>query len=121
MSDDAAGGRLPPAIRPDRLRRIWIHWRWDGTGGALVIAGEGLIRLNRVAAAVWEEIDRTGDREAIHRRIRRRFCGVDDRTLRAEIDSLLDDWLERDWIARVEDPVFPSAEGEWKSLGSMPS
>ncbi len=103
------------------MRRVWIHWRRYGGGGALAIAGEGLIRLNRVSAAVWEEIDRAGSREEIHRKIRRRFCGVDDRTLRAEIDSLLDDWLERDWIVRVEDPVFPSPEGEWKSLDSMRS
>jgi hypothetical protein len=100
---------------------VWIHWRPDGAGGVHIIACEGLIRLNRVAAAVWEEIERAADRESLHRRMRRRYRGVDDVTLRAEIDSLLDEWLEKDWIARIEDPVFPSPEEEWKSLGSTPS
>jgi hypothetical protein len=59
---------------------------------------------------VWEEIDRAPDREAIHLRMRRRYRGVADATLRREIDALLDRWIEDDWIARVSDPVFPFAE-----------
>lgn len=105
-------------MRSERLRRVWIHWRREEAGGILLLAGGRLVHLNRVAAAVWEEIDRRAGREALHRSMRRRYRGVPDATLRAEIDSLLDRWIEEDWITRIEDPLFPSPEEEWESAPS---
>jgi hypothetical protein len=106
-------GRVPSALRRELYRKVWIHWRRDPAGGgASIVSREGMIRLNPVAAAVWQELERVPNRETLHRRMRRRYRGVGDATLRAEIDSLIDRWLEADWIARVEDPVFPSSEKE---------
>lgn len=113
------GGIRPPHVHPERLRRIWIHWRREEDGGVLLLTGGRLARLNRVAADVWEEIDRAADRQILHRRMRRRYRDVHDATLRAEVDALLDSWLEEGWIARVADPVFPSEEREWERP-SMP-
>jgi hypothetical protein len=99
-----------------RLRRSWIHWRRvpaEGLDAAQVLVGGGLAHLNPVAAWIWEEIERAPDRAVLFRRLRRRCAGVDDRTLRRDLDHLLEDWLRLGWIEWQEDPVFSFPEETW--------
>ena len=92
------------------MRRVWIHWRKENTGEVSLIADDRLCRLNRVAAAVWQDIEDLPDLETLVRRIRRRFRGVTERALRKDLDALLQDWLRNGWIVPCEDPVFLFAE-----------
>ena len=71
------------------------------------------MHLNRVAAAVWEEIEKVPNRDALVRRMRRRFRGVEDAVLRRDLDALLDRWLREDWLERFDDPLFPFPAERW--------
>ncbi len=99
-----------------RLRRSWIHWRRVGAeagGGAHVLVEGGLARLNPVAARIWEEIESVPDRETLIRRLRRRYAGVPDARLRADVDALIEGWLRDGWLEWQEDPIFPFGEDPW--------
>ncbi len=69
--------------------------------------------MNEVAAAVWERIETLPDRQALMRYLRGRYRGVDDRTLSADLDILLDQWQRDGWIEWQIDPVFQFREEPW--------
>ncbi len=97
-----------------RLRRSWIHWSdMEDHPGARVLIGTGLAHLNPVAAWIWVHLEEAPDRETLFRRLRRTYCGVNDRTLRTDFDTLLAQWLTDGWIEWVEDPVFAFPEVSW--------
>jgi hypothetical protein len=99
-----------------RLRRSWIHWCLSPPGedaSGQILAGEGLVRLNAVAAWVWSRIEDVPDRDVLLRRMRRRYGGVEDRRLREDLDRLLDGWLRDGWCEVEADAVFPFPADPW--------
>ena len=98
-----------------RLRRSWIHWclRPGEEPAGLILVGQGLVRLNIVAAWVWSQIEQVPDRAVLFRRMRRKYRGVEDRRLRADLDHLIDDWIREGWCEEELDPVFPFSEEPW--------
>lgn len=99
-----------------RLIRRWIHWCRDGNGGnsdVLVLAGEAVGRLNPVAGWVWEQIEDAPDLDSLFRRMRRRYRGVTDRTLRSDMEALVGEWTRTGWVLPKGDPVFLFEESGW--------
>jgi hypothetical protein len=127
----AAGTRVPSCREPPGkrragvLRRFWIQWRHERDGGVSVIAGDRVLHMNPVAGSLWMSIEKARDREGLHRILRHRYRGVPDRTLRRDVDLMVDGWLRSTWIVHVDDPIFPfpdEMEGSWgDSAGSTRS
>ncbi len=99
-----------------KLRRVWIQWsrRPPGEDDAMqVLVGEGLARLNLVAAWIWENLEAAAGRDDLFHRLRRTVRGVEDRRLRSDLDGQLDAWLAAGWIQTEGDLVFPFSEEPW--------
>lgn len=99
-----------------RLVRRWIHWcrtEDHDNSEVLVLAGGVVGRLNPVAGWVWEVIEDARDMESLFRWMRRRYRGVTDRTLSADLESLIEGWRRSGWIVPRGDPVFLFDETPW--------
>ena len=97
-------------------RRSWIHWGRSGAGEVpclTILVGAKVVRLNEVAAMVWQDLEAAGDARGLFRLLRRRFSAVEDRRLWTDVLALLEAWRREGWIEWQEDPVFAVEEELW--------
>jgi pyrroloquinoline quinone biosynthesis protein D len=90
MTADGGSVRLAAGARYRRVRNAGV-----------LLVPEGVVKLNRTAAAIVELIDRRRTAADIVRELRERYG--ERATLAADVDRLLQRLAERSWIEFVEE------------------